>query len=65
MARTVLTKIIVNMIFVSINPFALRRFFFFFFAVVGLSCVSFFGQCILLGVTTTPYDGQMAAYGGC
>jgi len=48
------------MIFVSINPFALRRFFFFFLAAIGLSCVSCFGQSILLAVKTTPYDKQMS-----
>ena len=55
-----LTKTIVDMIFISINPFALKRFFFFFLAAIGLSCVSCFGQCILLGVKTTPYDKQMS-----
>ena len=48
------------MIFVSINPFALKRFFFFLLAVIGVSCVSCFGQSILLGVKTTPYDKQMS-----
>jgi hypothetical protein len=48
------------MIFVSINPFALKRFFFFLLAAIGLSCVSCFGQSILLGVKTTPYDKQMS-----
>jgi hypothetical protein len=47
------------MIFVSINPFALRRFFFFLLAAIGLSCVSCFGQSILLSVGNTPYDKQM------
>jgi hypothetical protein len=48
------------MIFVSINPFALKRFFFFLLAAIGLSCVSSFGQSILFGVKTTPYDKQMS-----
>jgi len=48
------------MIFVSINPFALKRFFLFLLAVVGFSCVSCFGQTILLSVKTTPYDRQMS-----
>ena len=48
------------MIFVSINPFAFKRFFFFLFAAIGFSCVSCFGQPILLGVKTTPYDKQMS-----
>jgi len=48
------------MILISINPFALKRFFFFLLAVIGVSCVSCFGQSILLGVKTTPYDKQMS-----
>jgi hypothetical protein len=48
------------MIFVSINPFALKRFFFFLFAAIALSCVSCFGQSVLLRVKTTPYDKQMS-----
>jgi len=48
------------MIFVSINPFALKRFFLFLLGVIGLSCVSCLGQTILLGVNTTPYDKQMS-----
>jgi hypothetical protein len=48
------------MIFVSINPFALKRFFLFLLAVIGLSCVSSFGQSILLSVKNTPYDKQMS-----
>ena len=59
MAQSVLIKIIITMIFVSINPFALRRFFFFLLAAIGLSCVSCFGQSILLSVKSTPYDKQM------
>ncbi len=47
------------MIFVSINPFALKRFFLFLVAAIGFSCVSCFGQSILLSVTATPYDKQM------
>jgi predicted transglutaminase-like cysteine proteinase len=48
------------MIFVSINPFALKRFFLFFLAAIGFSCVSCFGQNILLSVKSTPYDRQMS-----
>ena len=48
------------MIFVSINPFALKRFFFFFVAAIGLSCISCYGQSILLSVQSTPYDKQMS-----
>jgi hypothetical protein len=48
------------MIFVSINPFALKRFFFFLLAAVGFSCLSCFGQSILLTVKNTPYDRQMS-----
>jgi hypothetical protein len=47
------------MIFVSINPFALKRFFFFLLAAIGFSCLSCFGQSILLNVKSTPYDKQM------
>jgi hypothetical protein len=48
------------MIFVSINPFALKRFFFFLLAAIGLSCVSCFGESLLLSVKSTPYDNQMS-----
>ena len=48
------------MIFVSINPFALKRFFFFLLAAIGLSCVSCFGEALLLSVKSTPYDNQMS-----
>jgi predicted transglutaminase-like cysteine proteinase len=47
------------MIFVSINPFALKRFFLFFLAAIGFSCFSCFGQSIFLSVKSTPYDRQM------
>jgi hypothetical protein len=47
------------MIFVSVNPFALKRFFFFFLTAIGLSCISCYGQSILLSVQSTPYDKQM------
>ena len=47
------------MIFVSINPFALKRFFFFLLAAIGISCVSCFGESLLLRVKSTPYDNQM------
>ncbi|HET6643955.1 MAG TPA: hypothetical protein VFG65_00485 [Fimbriimonadales bacterium] len=48
------------MIFVSINPFALKRFFFFLLAAIGFSCLSCFGESLLLSVKTTPYDRQMS-----
>jgi hypothetical protein len=48
------------MIFISINPFALKRFFFFFLAVIGLTCASCFGESLLLSVKSTPYDNQMS-----
>lgn len=48
------------MIFVSINPFALKRFFFFLLAVIGLSCVSCFGGSLFMSVKSTPYDIQMS-----
>ncbi|MEO7168540.1 MAG: hypothetical protein ABI016_16090 [Chthoniobacterales bacterium] len=48
------------MIFISINPFALKRFFFFLLAAIGFSCVSCFGQSVLLSVKKTPYDNQMS-----
>ena len=44
------------MIFVSVNPFALKRFFLFLLAAIGFSCVSCFGQSIFLTVKNTPYD---------
>jgi hypothetical protein len=50
----------VIMIFVSINPFALKRFFFFLLAVIGLSCASCFGESLFLTVRNTPYDIQMS-----
>lgn len=48
------------MILVSVNPFALKRFFLFLLAAIGLSCVSCFAQSILLSVKNTPYDKQMS-----
>lgn len=48
------------MICISINPFALKRFFFFLLAVVGLSCASCFGESLLVTVKSTPYDIQMS-----
>ncbi|MEO5719061.1 MAG: hypothetical protein ABIR29_10865 [Chthoniobacterales bacterium] len=47
------------MIFVSVNPFALKRFFLFLLAAIGFSCISCFGQTILMSVKNTPYDKQM------
>ncbi len=51
---------IANMIFISINPFALKRFFFFLLAVIGLSCASCFGESLFMSVKSTPYDIQMS-----
>lgn len=48
------------MIFVSINPFVLKRFFFFLLAAIGFSCISCFGESLLLSVESTPYDNQMS-----
>jgi hypothetical protein len=48
------------MIFVSINPFALKRLFFFLLAVIALSCVSCYGESIFVSVKHTPYDNQMS-----
>lgn len=48
------------MIFVSINPFALKRFFLFFLAAIGFSCLTCVGQSIFVNVKNTPYDQQMA-----
>ena len=50
------------MIFVSINPFALKRLFLFFLAAIGFSCFSCFGQSIFLSVKSTPYDRQSDAH---
>jgi len=47
------------MIFISINPFALKRFFFFLLAIIGLSCASCFGDAVFMSVKATPYDIQM------
>lgn len=60
LARALLIENIDDMIFVSINPFALKRFFLFLLAAVGFSCVSCFGQSLLLSVKSTPYDKQMS-----
>src|SRR5450432_1846745 len=48
------------MIFISINPFALKRFFFFLLALIGLSCASCFGDSLFMSVKSTPYDIQMS-----
>jgi hypothetical protein len=48
------------MIFVSINPFALKRFFFFFLVAIGFSCLSCFADSLFLSVKATPYDKQMS-----
>jgi predicted transglutaminase-like cysteine proteinase len=47
------------MIFVSINPFQLRRFYCAVFILILLSCISCFGESLLVGVSSTPYDQQM------
>ena len=60
MAQPLLIKIISKMIFISVNPFALKRFFFFLLAAIGFSCVSCLGETILLNVESTPYDKQMS-----
>ncbi len=59
LARALLIENIGIMIFVSINPFALKRFFVFLLAAVGFSCLSCFGESILVSVKNTPYDRQM------
>ncbi len=41
---------IAHMIFISINPFALKRFFFFLLALIGLSCASCFGDPVFMNV---------------
>lgn len=60
MARTLLIENIDIMILISVNPFALKRFFLFLLAAIGFSCVSCFGESILLRVNNTPYDKQMS-----
>lgn len=50
---------ITSMIFVSVNPFALKRFFLFLLVAIGFSCASCFGQSLFLSVKNTPYDRQM------
>jgi hypothetical protein len=55
----VLIENIDRMIFISINPFALKRFFFFLLAIIGLSCASCFGDAAFMSVKATPYDIQM------
>ncbi len=47
------------MIFVSLDPFAVKRFFLFLLAAIAFSCISCFGQSIFLTVKNTPYDKQM------
>lgn len=47
------------MILVSLNPFGLRRVFIVLLALIGLSCVSSYGEPILISVKSTPYDRQM------
>ena len=48
------------MILISINPFALKRFFFVILALIGLSCISAYGDSLLMSVNSTPYDRQMS-----
>ncbi len=47
------------MVIISLNPFVVKKLFFIFLAAIALSCVSCFGDSILLRVKTTPYDNQM------
>ena len=48
------------MILISLNPFALKRFFLVLLALLGLSCISSYAQPVLLSVKSTPYDRQMS-----
>jgi len=59
MAQALLPENASIMIFVSVDPFALKRLFFFVLGVIGFSSVSSFGQSLLLSVKSTPYDKQM------
>lgn len=47
------------MILVSLNPFAVKRFFLLLLALVGFSCLSCSGESLLVSVQSTPYDHQM------
>lgn len=47
------------MILISLSPFALRRFFLVLLALIGFSCLSCYGEPLLLSVHSTPYDHQM------
>ena len=48
------------MIFISLNPFVLKRVFLVLLALVGFSCVSGYSEQLLLTVKSTPYDRQMS-----
>ncbi len=47
------------MILISLNPFALKRFFLVLLALIGFSCVSAYAAPLMLSVKSTPYDHQM------
>lgn len=48
------------MILISLNPFVLRRVLLVLLALLGLSCVSTYGESLLVTVRSTPYDRQMS-----
>lgn len=49
----------IEMILISITPFAPKRVFLFFAAAICLSCVSCVAQPLFFAVKSTPYDNQM------
>ncbi len=48
------------MLLISLNPFAVKRFFFVLLALIGFSCISCYGNSLLVSVASTPYDSQMS-----
>lgn len=54
-----LIEIILRMIFISLNPFVLKRIFLVLLVLVGISCASGYSDPLLLTVKSTPYDRQM------
>jgi hypothetical protein len=48
------------MLFISLNPFALKRFFVVLLVLIGLSCATGFADPLFLSVNSTPYDHQMS-----
>jgi hypothetical protein len=48
------------MVIISLNPFAIKKLFFILLSAIAFSCVSCFGDSILLRVKSTPYDNQMS-----